>query len=325
MKQRSFVLELKRRILPKSYNQKRLERPPKLSVFLLIAKLFTEKIIRIYQKILFLDQWYLMFDLSKPQSMSFHKFRKIIPPKDRFWADPHAIQLNGHYFVFVEEYIYKNRKGHISVIEIDKQGNYKDPVKVLEKEYHLSYPFVFQCDGRYYMLPESAGNKTVELYECLEFPNTWKLKMNLMENVNAVDTTLFYYRGKWWLFAGMQEDEAPLPLAKLYLFFSSRLFTRDWTPHPLNPIEPDVTKARPAGKLFLKDGKIIRPSQNCSKAYGYGFYLNEVLRLSEDEYSEKTVASVRPDWDRKILGTHTYAGEGQLTLIDAFTRRRRVF
>jgi len=297
-----------------------------LSVIWIIVQWVVEKIGRVGQKIFFLDQWFLMFDLSLSDSNSipFHDFQKIIPPKDRFWADPHVIQVNEHYFVFVEEYIYRSRKAHISVIEINNEGNYKAPVKVLETGYHLSYPFVFECDGRYYMVPESSENKTIELYECVQFPNKWQRMMNLMENVSAVDTTLFHYGDKWWLFTGMQEDEKSLPLAKLYLFSSSWLFTKEWISHPLNPIEADVTRARPAGKLFIKEGRIFRPSQKCTRTYGEGFYINEVLRLSESDYSEKTVATVTPYWDRKILGSHTYVREGQLTLIDTFTRRRRI-
>jgi hypothetical protein len=71
----------------------------------------------------FLDQWHLMFNLDNSESMSFREFKKIIPPKDRFWADPQVIQADGHYYIFVEEYIYKIGKAHISVIEIDKQGH----------------------------------------------------------------------------------------------------------------------------------------------------------------------------------------------------------
>jgi hypothetical protein len=267
-----------------------------------------------------------MFDLDNSGSMSFREFQKIIPPKDRFWADPQVIQADGHYYIFVEEYLYKIGKAHISVIEIDKHGNCKDPVCVLEKDYHLSYPLVFQWESKYYMVPESVKNKTIELYECTEFPHRWIFKMNLMENVNAVDTTLFHYQGIWWLFTGMVDSEASLPLVELFLFFSKELFTRDWTPHPLNPIEPNVTKARPAGSLFTRNGRIFRPSQNCSKTYGYGLYLNEVLLLSETEYLEKEWISVLPDWDKKNTGySHVRQWTEIFAIIDAFTRRRKVF
>jgi hypothetical protein len=324
MNRQSWTRELKQRILLNSYDHTGHRAPSRSSVLRLTARLFAEKVARIYQKPLFLDQWYLMFDLDEDMSMSFREFKEVIPPKDRFWADPHVIQTDGHYFIFVEEYIFKNGKAHVSVIEMDEQGACREPVRALERDYHLSYPFVFQCEGQYYMVPESAEKGTIELYECTEFPHKWKFRMNLMENVNAVDTTLFHYQGKWWLFTGMADDEGLLPLVQLFLFFSNDLLTGEWTPHPLNPIEPDITRARPAGRLFARNGKIFRPSQDCSRTYGYGFYLNEVLLLSEAEYLEREWISVKPDWDKKVKATHTFTREGQLTITDAFTRRRRL-
>ena len=55
--------------------------------------------------------------------------------------------------------------------------------------------------------------------------------------------------------------------------------------------------------------------------YGYGFDLNEIVVLSETEYYEKTVISVRPDQISKIIATHTFANQGSLTVIDGLTRR----
>ena len=45
---------------------------------------------------------------------------KIIPPKDRFWADPHVLFKDNKYYIFIEEYIFNKKKGHISVIQINK-------------------------------------------------------------------------------------------------------------------------------------------------------------------------------------------------------------
>jgi hypothetical protein len=307
------------------YDHRRYETPSNILALKLFAGLIARIFFRICQKALYLDQWYLMFALTKELPTTLCKFKELFPPKDRFWTDPHVIQMNGHYYIFVEEYIYKKRKGHISVIEMDGIGNCKDPSRVLEKDYHLSYPFVFEWRGKYFMVPETAENKTIDLYECVEFPYKWKFRMNLMKTVKAVDTTLFHYNGKWWLFTGMAQNEGSFPLVELFLFFSEDLFTTEWNSHPLNPIVSDVKRARPAGRLFARNGKIFRPSQDCSKNYGYGFDLNEVLLLSETEYSEKKVVSVRPNWNKKIQATHTFTNEGPLTVIDAFIRRRRLF
>jgi hypothetical protein len=174
------------------------------------------------------------------------------------------------------------------------------------------------------MVPESRANRTINLYECVEFPYKWNFKKCLMENVSAVDTTLIQYANKWWLFTAMAENEAGAPNVELFLFYTDDLFEGKWKAHLQNPIISDVKSARPAGSLFIKDGKLFRPSQDCSKAYGYGFDLNEIMVLSETEYREKKVLSVRPDWDKNILATHTFAKQGNLTVIDAFTRSRKM-
>lgn len=286
---------------------------------------FISVISELYQRAFYHDCWHLLIDMRESDDLNFQETRKVVPPKDRFWADPHVQQKDGRYYIFVEEYFYKKKKGHISVIEMDPQGNYQNPVQILERGYHFSYPFVFEREDKYYMIPESAGHRTIELYECVEFPYKWQFKMNLMENIRAVDTTLFYYQETWWLFTAITENEGAFPQNELYLFYSADPFTTKWQPHPKNPIVSDVKKARPAGKIFVRDQKIFRPSQNCSGNYGNSFDLNEVLVLSKTEYIERKAISVKPDWDKKLRATHTYSEEGQFTIIDALMKRSKFY
>jgi hypothetical protein len=299
---------------------KRYQAPSNFSALMAIGKIIVRLIKEFFQRKLYLDQWFLLFSLKKDVSDDFKEFIKLMPSKDKFWADPHIAQVNGKYYIFIEEWLNANNKGHISVIEVDKTGNWTGPVKVLDKEYHLSYPFILNLNDKYYMVPESRGNQTIDLYECTDFPHQWAFKQHLMENVSAVDTTIMYYSNKWWLFTGMAENEAAAPNVELFLFYSDDLFGGEWIAHPQNPIVSDVKSARPAGSLFMKDGKLFRPSQDCSKSYGYGFDLNEIEILSETEYRERKIISIRPDWDKKIQATHTFANCGNLTVIDAFTQ-----
>ncbi len=265
------------------------------------------------------DQWFLLFGLEADVTDGLAKFIKMQPPRGTFWADPHVLRVGSNHYIFIEEFSDAKNKGHISVIEMDAHGNWKPPVAILEKDYHLSYPFVFEWDGKIFMVPESRANRTIDLYECVEFPHRWRFKQSLMKNVAAVDTTLIRHAGKWWMFTALAEVEAAAPNVELFLFHADDLLG-EWTPHPRNPIISDVKRARPAGSFFLRDGKLFRPSQDCSHAYGYGFDLNEVETLTETDYREKRVTSIRPDWDRNILGAHTYAHCGDLTVIDALRR-----
>ncbi|HPG41243.1 MAG TPA: hypothetical protein PLP19_08025 [bacterium] len=267
--------------------------------------------------ILFYTQWFLMYDLRDQISTSLWRYKKMLPPVDRFWADPHVIFRGNYYYIFIEEYMYKSRKGHISVIKMDDKGNYEQPVKVLDRPYHLSYPFVMEYENDYYMIPESKANRTIEVYKCQRFPDMWEPFKVLMKDIAAADATLFYHNNKWWMFVNIVENPGASVLDELFLFYADTPFSESWTPHPRNPIVSDVTSARPAGKIFTWKNDIYRPSQNSIRGYGYGIKMNKILTLDENDYQEIEVTSIEPNWDKKIKGVHTFNHENKLSIIDA--------
>ncbi len=65
---------------------------------------------------IYFNQWSLLFSIGNGMSTSIWRFKKIIPPKDRFFADPFIVRKNKINYVFIEELIYKTNKGHISII-----------------------------------------------------------------------------------------------------------------------------------------------------------------------------------------------------------------
>ena len=42
-----------------------------------------------------------MYNFQDSISTSFWKFKKIIPPDDKFWADPFVVSYNDEYFIFL--------------------------------------------------------------------------------------------------------------------------------------------------------------------------------------------------------------------------------
>ena len=269
------------------------------------------------------EQWALLFDIKKDISKSMWRYKKIIPPKDRFWADPHIITKDENYFVFIEEYIYKKSKGHIALITIDKKGNHKYLGKILEKEYHLSYPFVFEFESDFYMIPETEANKSIELYKCVDFPMKWEYQTKIMDNIDAVDTTIFNHNNKWWMFTGIKENDGATNSDELFLFYSDNPLSDKWESHKENPIISDVRQARPAGKIFKIKNKIYRPSQNSSNHYGYGISINEIKKINEKEYEEIPVSSILPNWSKNVTGVHTFQYDNGLSMIDAKIRRMK--
>jgi hypothetical protein len=112
-------------------------------------------------------------------------------------------------------------------------------------------------------------------------------------------------------------------LDELHLFYSDDLFTTEWVSHPCNPIITDVSSARPAGNIFMKDNKLYRPSQDCAGMYGRAININQITTLSETEYSETLVTKILPDKGKGIIGTHTFNFSDSLTLVDGFKYIRK--
>lgn len=283
------------------------------------------------KKIFYTDpfSWILLFNPSNNKGFpdnSYAGYRRLQPSNDRFWADPFVVSSGDRHFVFVEEFIYRKNRGHISVLELDRQGEIIKSLPVIEHPYHMSYPHVFQFKGSYYMIPETCENHTIDLYKSTDFPYKWTFVRHIMSNIEAMDSTLFHYRDKWWLFTLVEKisfasDNSP----ELYIYFNDDFMSDNWVSHPLNPVVSDVRTARPAGNIFTVGGAIYRPSQDCSERYGQALNINQILVLTETNYAEKEVIKVNPDWDNKLKGIHTLNFSDSFSIADAYYFRRRLF
>ena len=270
------------------------------------------------------DQWFVAYRKSKradDPNLAFYQYTTLLPPKDRFWADPFVMERDGSHWIFLEEFPWKADKAHISVVEIDQDGKAGEVRTVLDRPYHLSYPFLFEDAGELYMIPESAQNQSVELYRCTRFPDEWTLQATLMEGVNAVDTTLHRHEGKWWMFVAL--TDLHLRNRDTVRLYHADSVEGPWTEHPGSPIKRDVRSARPAGALFERDGRLYRPTQDCAGRYGSAITINEVTEWTLTTYRERVVERVTPDWDKSVIATHTLNRAGAVTVIDGEMLRRR--
>ncbi len=270
----------------------------------------------------FIDQWIILTGpRSSYQALDWKTFRPLVPPKDRYWGDPFVVQRGDCYYAFIEEKLYGTGLGHIACLTLDSQGSLLAQQVVLERPYHLSYPFVFEHNGELYMIPESAAHRTVELYRCAQFPDRWEFVKNLLSDIYAVDATLLKHEGKYWLFANVKAAGGS-SLDALHLYYAADPVRGEWTPHPRNPVLEDLRSARPGGRIFVQDGKLIRPSQDSSRRYGYALKFNRISSLNTTTYSEVTEAAFTPAGS-KYLATHTFNQAEELTVIDAVWRRRK--
>jgi hypothetical protein len=241
-------------------------------------------------------------------------FELFLPPLDKFYADPFVIQHKGVDHVFFEAWEYKTDKGVICWMQMGPDGRFSDPETVLAEAHHLSYPFVFEDDGHLYMIPESAAARSVNLYKAVEFPRRWEKVATLLDNVSAADATLIRHEGRWWMFATVGENGSSKN-DQLHLYFTDQLFG-PWHAHQENPVKIDVATARPAGRLYLRNGKLIRPSQDCSATYGGALTLSEVTHLSPERFVEVEVDKLSPDWLPFNVAFHTLSSSEALEVID---------
>ncbi|MDN5203136.1 hypothetical protein QQ008_17230 [Fulvivirgaceae bacterium BMA10] len=284
-------------------------------------KFIKEKIVNRFIR----QQWTLLYKINN-QSGAPENYKIITPPKNRFWADPFILERNNQYYVFIEESkMGSEKKGYLSYLTFDKQGNHSKPQKIIEQPYHMSYPFLLEWQNELYMIPESNKDKNIQLYKCKQFPNEWEFQYNLMEDLEAVDTTLFFHNNLWWMFTNIKENEGGSLWDELFLFYADNPLSKNWIPHPQNPIVSDVTRSRPAGEIFNRDGKIIRPAQNCSFRYGYGLKFLEITKLSTSEYEEREISSIEPDWNPSINAVHTFNRAGDFSIMDAVLKRNKFF
>lgn len=274
--------------------------------------------LKLLRKIAETEQWVLL--LGKPavdgKPYALEQFQRLVPPADRFWADPFLLQHQGETYLFFEELIYERGIGHLACMRIYEDGTHSEPLPILERPYHLSYPFIFQHQGEYYMIPETAENHSIELYRCEEFPHKWIFEKNLMIGVEAYDSTLVEHEGHWWLFASMRQHQNTLPNEGLYLFYADSPLSEEWQPHVQNPVVASASHARPAGRIYAENGELFRPSQNCAGSYGRGLHINRILQLDPQVYREETIQSYQPDGEHDLNGVHTLDRVESLVVTD---------
>lgn len=265
--------------------------------------------------------WLYRHGPSMADALNIEEFVAMTLPPDTFWGDPFVVASQGHHYVFFESFHKRDHKGCISVIEFDNTGVPGQHRVVLDRPYHLSYPFVFSWNESYYMVPETCVNGTVELYEASKFPFEWTWRMNLMEGVFLVDATLVRYNDKWWLFACTRNHDFTSTNDQLVLYYRDDLFYGEWTPHAANPVVTDISNCRPAGKVFTQKGNLYRPAQNnASPQYGYGLVINEIEVLNETEYREKKIREYNPSNCPRFSAIHTFNRDGDFAVVDAIVK-----
>ncbi len=253
----------------------------------------------------------------------------IIPEGNRYWADPFLVCENGEHYVFFEDYDYRARNGVIAVGKLIPDG-FEHRGVALQTNCHLSYPYLFRHAGALYMMPETVQNRRIEIWRCETFPLEWRLHATALEGLLPADSVLFKRDGAWWLFTNISTDAYGDHCSDLFVYRADGPDLRNLTPHPLNPVVVDSATGRNGGRIFERAGKLYRVSQdNSFGTYGYGVNLMEIESLSLDDYRERLVRKITPDFAPGLIGCHHMDAVNSRWVLDArkrwggFPRRKR--
>jgi hypothetical protein len=198
-----------------------------------------------------------------------------------FVADPFMIRVRGVWHMFFEVMNQQTKRGEIGLATSADVLRWAYQQIVLTEEFHLSYPYVFEWQGEYYLIPETLLANAVSLYKAQSFPTRWSYVGPLIEG-SCADPSIFYFDNRWWLFT----CTTPYQHDSLRLYFAEELLG-PWREHPASPIiEHDKRRARPGGRVVILGDKVIRFSQDCLPSYGSQVRAFEISQLTPTSYVE---------------------------------------
>ena len=203
-----------------------------------------------------------------------------------FVADPFMVQAGGTWHMFFEVMNWRTHRGEIGLATSPDALEWTYCQIVLTEPFHLSYPYVFEWNNEFYMIPETHRAGAVRLYKAKNFPSNWVFVRVLLRGPYLADASVFRHDGGWWMFVeASPNDEHDL----LRLYYADRL-RGPWTEHPESPlIKRNPRIARPAGRVIRRGDQLIRFAQNCEPDYGTdvrGFEIRELTRTAfhEEEF-----------------------------------------
>ncbi|MBQ6995890.1 MAG: hypothetical protein IJN64_15630 [Lachnospiraceae bacterium] len=242
------------------------------------------------------------------------KFQLVPNPTWAWAADPFLVDYRGKKMLFAELFLYKSeRNGVIGYCEFD--GNkFSEWTVSMDKHWHLSYPNIWEDNGKLYMCPESYQAEEIAIYELIELPNKWKKVKILMQNEKCVDSTFFRYAGEEYLFTYRLTNSGIIGELILYKVGKDGKLIEG------KIVSDNIENARPGGKVIENDGKIIRVSQDSGNGYGSGLVFSVIENLYP-VYRETEIKRIKPkdisiDNSSKYQGIHTYNKLGELEVID---------
>ena len=226
----------------------------------------------------------------------------VTDKKAAYVADPFMIKVKDIWYMFFEVRSAGSYLTELAYATSLDGFNWTYQKIIQPDSFFQSYPYVFEWQGDYYMIPECNKSKSIRIYKAKNFPEEWVLDSTVVSGKDYVDPSILRYNNKWWIFASTANNSV------LYLCYSDNL-NGPWKEHPLSPvIKEDKRIARPAGRVIEYQGNLYRFAQDCKDYYGSKVIAFKILKLTETEYeeAEEKVVLEAGDLGWNSKGMHTF-------------------
>jgi hypothetical protein len=237
--------------------------------------------------------------------------------KDVYQADPFAIEKDGMIYLFYEEYSRIKNYGYICCAVLNHNLEIIEKQLVIDDGSHKSFPYLFTIDDNLYMMPESVASNSLDIYRCVKFPFQWEIDCTIL-NSPCSDAIIFQEKNLWHLLytKGNSTEEN----LNLYLRVNDNPFL-NWDSTKEMLVKSDLSSSRNAGKLFIKNNRTYRSSQDCTNRYGEKIIINEVLNFNFESYTEIKIVEINFN-EQGIFGPHTINFTRNYTFLDRQFERR---
>lgn len=248
-----------------------------------------------------------------------------IPYDDTFWyADPILVSHQGNEYLFMESFDMRTQLGSIACARFDETGSLSAPRVILQEPYHMSFPMVFSWNDGLYMIPETCGNRSLNLYRCEGDIEKWMLVKSFPVAEELVDTVV----------TACGEDYVELISSAVHETHKRKFkwqklrLCKDGEDYRLeadtafNACEDYHFGHRMAGSLVTEQSIPILPTQESTDVdYGVNLYLNDFSErdiTSLPVLKKVTVDNILlPDVAQKEqIGVHSYALSERLEVVD---------
>ena len=248
-----------------------------------------------------------------------------IPFDEHYWyADPILVSHEGTDYLFMESFDMRTQLGSIACARFDEAGVLSRPKVIIQEKYHMSFPMVFSWNGQLYMIPETCGNRSLNLYRCRGNMEQWELEVSFPVEEKLVDTAVVTCSGdRVEIITAALHPQDPLRCRwQKYEIRKEREGYRLVAEEAFNARDAYGYGYRMAGSLIRENGRVILPAQ-VSTEVDYGAWMN-LYDFSGGDLTRMPVlkkVDVRnillPDVAQKEhIGVHSYALSDRYEVID---------